>query len=149
MQHGIAKSPMRLRRDLLLRMSSSHFQFQKRIKVIRMTQNRPQTPHFKLSIRFPTPKLHKFQIPRRSNLSANTQFLKWRSSNSIDNDKINKIAKKTEWLKPNPEMTDNLMKDDGFQIFKEEKSMESAYIAVQIVCWDAVIKENNVKYVGF
>lgn len=54
MQHGVAESPMRLRWDLLLRMPRGHFQFHKRVKVIWVSQNRPQTAHFSLSTRFQT-----------------------------------------------------------------------------------------------
>lgn len=100
MQHAVTESPMRLWWDLLLRMPSCHFQFQKRVKVIWVFQNRPQNPHFSLWIRCQTTKSTELQIPHKSNHRANAKFLKWGSCSSIDDGNWNKIAKKTERFKP-------------------------------------------------
>lgn len=45
-EHGVAETPVRLRRDLLLCLPGRHFQLQKRVEVIRVSQNRAKTPHF-------------------------------------------------------------------------------------------------------
>lgn len=54
-EHGVAESPVWLRRDLLLRVPRCHFQLHQRVEVIGVFQDRTQAPHSSPRIGFCSP----------------------------------------------------------------------------------------------
>lgn len=50
-KHGVTEGPVRLRRNLLLRVLHRHLQLQQRVHVVRVPQHRPQTPHYLFNLK--------------------------------------------------------------------------------------------------